>query len=153
MLPISGDCHRVAAMMTGTASMPPPLANNVIEERIKALDQQFQMYQLSLHSLPYDRSSVQNPQAQVKYGSSTGEETLIVKGLPIKLSQKHLVDHLDRYGLKERYNFCHLPLDNTGLNRGFAIINFTESKDAQWFWHTWGKRGCVSSKTWRSLSS
>lgn len=67
-------------------------------------------------------------------GLPQGCQTLLIRGIPKKATQKALMQEISQHGFQGRFNFFYLPLDpRCHRNRGHAFINFSSPEAAQEF--------------------
>lgn len=75
--------------------------------------------------------------------------TFMIQHLPTEITQREVLEELDRSGFKDLYDFCHMPCDfahKAGL--GFAFVNLVSESAAAMFeteWH--GSFRCDSHST------
>merc|ERR1719253_1294106 len=83
---------------------------------------------LAMNSLAASRGEVTTSD------SWTDVQTVMLKNLPIKLTQEGLLAELDSSGFTNMYDFLYLPIDDkTRLNKGYAFINFMKPSIAMLF--------------------
>uniref|UniRef100_A0A7S4QLL6 RRM domain-containing protein n=1 Tax=Alexandrium monilatum TaxID=311494 RepID=A0A7S4QLL6_9DINO len=65
--------------------------------------------------------------------------TLMVRNLPLNLSQQRFMEELDATGFADLYDFCYSPLCSldSGRGKGFAFVNFVAEENANHFAATW----------------
>jgi len=64
--------------------------------------------------------------------------TVMIRNLPSRLKQRHLIMELDQAGFAGTYDFCYLPCTfTTGECHGFAFVNFVTPADAKTFMDAW----------------
>ena len=57
--------------------------------------------------------------------NKTTHSTVMMKNIPMRISQKDLLQLLDSQGYSDVYDYLYLPMDlKTMCNRGYAYINF-----------------------------
>jgi hypothetical protein len=88
--------------------------------------------------------------------SNETRTTVYIQNLPVCSTRGDLLALMDRLGLSMQYDFVYVPIDfNTGMSRGFAFVNFTNSPAAVHFtaamdgftaWHVPSRKVC--SVTW-----
>jgi len=70
--------------------------------------------------------------------SSEAATTLMIRNLPIGISQLQLLDELNMSGFAGKYDFCYMPCTFTsGEGKGFAFINLINPAIAQAFKGAW----------------
>lgn len=63
--------------------------------------------------------------------------TVMLRNMPNNYSRSMLLDLLDAEGFAGQYDFLYLPMDfQSRASLGYAFINFTSSRLAESFWHT-----------------
>lgn len=69
-------------------------------------------------------------------GGLSGCTTVMIKHIPLKYTQRQLMQEINKNGFAERYDFLYMPADarNHG-NRGFAFVNFLDADIAMEFYH------------------
>mmetsp|Transcript_33999 Transcript_33999/g.54267 ORF Transcript_33999/g.54267 Transcript_33999/m.54267 type:complete len:203 (+) Transcript_33999:64-672(+) len=61
-------------------------------------------------------------------------QTVMMRNLPNKYSQRMLIDEIEDAGFSETYDFLYLPVDpESNANRGYAFLNFIEASNAKKF--------------------
>eukprot|EP00403_Amphidinium_massartii_P005274 CAMPEP_0178381412 /NCGR_PEP_ID=MMETSP0689_2-20121128/5969_1 /TAXON_ID=160604 /ORGANISM="Amphidinium massartii, Strain CS-259" /LENGTH=343 /DNA_ID=CAMNT_0020001593 /DNA_START=37 /DNA_END=1064 /DNA_ORIENTATION=+ len=72
-------------------------------------------------------------------GSAECEKTtLMLQNLPRAMSQKKLLQFLDKHGLKDLYDFCYAPCCfQTGSSLGYAFVNFLSAEVTREVMRTW----------------
>eukprot|EP00929_Paragymnodinium_shiwhaense_P049799 TRINITY_DN25111_c0_g4_i1.p1 TRINITY_DN25111_c0_g4~~TRINITY_DN25111_c0_g4_i1.p1 ORF type:complete len:582 (-),score=74.03 TRINITY_DN25111_c0_g4_i1:38-1603(-) len=70
---------------------------------------------------------------------SSSRTTVMLRNLPIFLTQRRLLEELDVTGFKGLYDFCYMPCCfTTGHGKGFAFVNFALPEHATTFMNSWG---------------
>lgn len=69
-------------------------------------------------------------------GGLSGCTTVMIKHIPLKYTQRQLMQEINKNGFAERYDFLYMPADarNHG-NRGFAFVNFLDAEIALEFYY------------------
>ncbi|CAK0880651.1 unnamed protein product [Prorocentrum cordatum] len=81
--------------------------------------------------VPIDRAAPAAP-------SAPGSTTLMVRNIPMDMTQRRLLDLIDRSGFANRYDFAYLPTDfDAGTSKGHAFVNFVTPSDAREFSEMW----------------
>jgi len=93
--------------------------------------------------------------AGAREGSVT---TLMVRNLPLHLSQQRLIEELNLCGFACLYDFCYSPLCSfdTGRGKGFAFVNFLTEEAASDFaaaWHGTRRFGVPRSEPAMNISA
>ncbi|CAK0863117.1 unnamed protein product [Prorocentrum cordatum] len=66
--------------------------------------------------------------------------TLVIRNIPMAMTQADLLDLFDTSGFASRYNYVYMPTTfETGTTRGIAFVNFATSNDAREFSILWNK--------------
>lgn len=61
----------------------------------------------------------------------TESTTVMLRNIPNRYTQGHLIDLLDENGFRSRYDFVYLPMDfRNGVNLGYAFVNLLNHQDA-----------------------
>lgn len=77
--------------------------------------------------VPRDASSCQVSPADVR-------TTVMMRNIPNAYTSESFVELFNSYGFLGRYDFMYLPIDfRTGVNLGYAFVNFVNHKDAEMF--------------------
>jgi hypothetical protein len=77
---------------------------------------------------PPASSAREFPAADYPGGDPT---TVMLRNIPNRYTQGHLVDLLDENGFRSRYDFVYLPMDfRNGVNLGYAFVNLLSHQDA-----------------------
>ncbi|CAK0845836.1 unnamed protein product [Prorocentrum cordatum] len=64
--------------------------------------------------------------------------TLMILNIPMSVTQRDLLDLIDRAGFKNRYDYAYMPATfDSGTTRGIAFVNFAASSDAREFSVLW----------------
>ncbi|CAK0890201.1 unnamed protein product [Prorocentrum cordatum] len=62
----------------------------------------------------------------------------MVCNIPMAVTQRHLLDLINRSGFANRYDFAFLPTDfDAGTSKGHAFVNFVSPGDAREFSRKW----------------
>eukprot|EP00929_Paragymnodinium_shiwhaense_P049797 TRINITY_DN25111_c0_g2_i1.p1 TRINITY_DN25111_c0_g2~~TRINITY_DN25111_c0_g2_i1.p1 ORF type:complete len:614 (-),score=105.33 TRINITY_DN25111_c0_g2_i1:62-1765(-) len=70
---------------------------------------------------------------------SSSRTTVMLRNLPIFLTQRRLLEELDMTGFRGLYDFCYMPCCfNSGHGKGFAFVNFALPEHATSFMNSWG---------------
>jgi len=77
--------------------------------------------------VPVDASSCQVRDADVR-------TTVMMRNIPNAYTSESFVELFNAHGFLGRYDFVYLPIDfRTGVNLGYAFVNFVTHKDAELF--------------------
>ncbi|CAK0878596.1 unnamed protein product [Prorocentrum cordatum] len=64
--------------------------------------------------------------------------TLMIRNIPMSVTQNDLLDLIDRAGFENRYDYAYMPTSfDSGTTRGIAFVNFATSSDARDFSILW----------------
>ncbi|CAK0886292.1 unnamed protein product [Prorocentrum cordatum] len=64
--------------------------------------------------------------------------TLMIRNIPMSVTQRDLLDLIDRAGFENRYDYAYMPTTfDSGTTRGIAFVNFATSSDAREFSVLW----------------
>jgi len=70
--------------------------------------------------------------------ATEGYTTVMVRNMPVHVSQQRLIMELNAFGFSGMYDFCYLPCTlSTGKGNGYAFINFTSTSAALAFMSQW----------------
>jgi len=62
---------------------------------------------------------------------TSGQTTIMLRNIPNRYTQLHLLKLLDENGLRSRYDFVYLPMDfRNGVNLGYTFVNLLTHNDA-----------------------
>jgi len=71
------------------------------------------------------------PAAQGGQGGQGDPTTVMLRNIPNRYTQSHLVNLLDENGFRSLYDFVYLPMDfRNGVNLGYAFVNLLTHQDA-----------------------
>eukprot|EP00929_Paragymnodinium_shiwhaense_P049796 TRINITY_DN25111_c0_g1_i1.p1 TRINITY_DN25111_c0_g1~~TRINITY_DN25111_c0_g1_i1.p1 ORF type:complete len:492 (-),score=63.53 TRINITY_DN25111_c0_g1_i1:327-1802(-) len=70
---------------------------------------------------------------------NSSKTTVMLRNLPIFLTQRRLLEELDTTGFRGLYDFCYMPCCfESGHGKGFAFVNFALPEHAASFMNSWG---------------
>ncbi|CAE7038686.1 ML5 [Symbiodinium natans] len=72
--------------------------------------------------------------------------TMMIKGVPKRMTRNDLMQELNISGFQQLYDFCYLPQDvDSQQHKGYGFVNFVHTWTAQLFRSAWAKRMLTTS--------
>ncbi|CAK0880705.1 unnamed protein product [Prorocentrum cordatum] len=108
------------------------IKQSILQQAADLLELELQQGELVGNVLmPIDRAAPAAP-------SAPDITTLMVRNIPMAVTQRSLLDLIDRSGFANRYDFAYLPTDfDAGTTKGHAFVNFVTPGDAWEFSEMW----------------